>query len=71
MNKENTRRKWIDAAIALGKDPNEVVSCPECDIGILKVKDVPIKEWKKTDRYLICDTYGKYNVLTMSDPENQ
>jgi hypothetical protein len=59
-------RKWIDALLQFEKDPQAKVSCPECDTGFLFVKDVPISQWNKIDKYLICDSCGKYNVATRS-----
>jgi uncharacterized protein with PIN domain len=61
-------RLWIEAANILFDNPQEIVSCPECKVGKLKVTDEPIEN--KIDRYMICDKCGKYNVLTMSKPNN-
>ena len=61
-----TSKLWVEAAKVLGVNPEAIVNCPECKVGTLKVKDEPIEIWNKIDRYLYCDTCGKYNVLTMS-----
>jgi len=58
-------KKWLEAAKILGKDPSQRVVCPECGIGHLQVKDEPIVNWNKIDRYLICDNCEKWNVMTM------
>ena len=63
------RRLWLDAAKVLAINPEAIVSCPECRIGKLKVKDEPIEQWNKIDRYLYCDACGRWNVLTMSNPD--
>ena len=65
-----TRRLWLDAAKILAENPEAVVNCPECEKGKLKTKDEEIKEWDKIDRYLICDTCGRYEVLTMTKRDN-
>jgi hypothetical protein len=66
----NKPKKWIDAAKILEANPIEKVICPECNIGCLTVIDEIIKGYNKLDRYLICDTCKKRNVLTMSIPED-
>jgi hypothetical protein len=68
MISERTKN-WIEAARQLSINPKAVVICPECNSGYLQVKDELIEQWNKIDRYLICDTCGQYNVLTMSMPE--
>lgn len=62
--------KWLEAAKVLGKDANQKIIFPECGISHLIVKDELIPNWNKIDRYLICDNCGKWNVMTMSIPEN-
>lgn len=61
---------WLDAAMVLGKDKNAVVICPECQAGTLLVKDEPIPQWKKIDRYIICNICGKWNVMTGNYPDS-
>lgn len=65
---EEKRRKWINAAKELSENGKALVLCPECEKGILRVKDEPIKEWQKVDRYLICDVCSKWNVITINVP---
>lgn len=63
-------KKWLDAGFILQNDPNAKVSCPECGVGILIVKDEPIgTSGNRIDRYLICNNCGKWNVITMELPE--
>lgn len=57
-------QKWIAAGIILGKDPLAVVTCPECEKGILIVKDERIGGLTDVDRYLICNNCGKYAVIS-------
>jgi hypothetical protein len=61
---EAKRQRWIDAAIKLSENKNEQVPCPFCANSFLKVRDEPIIQWKKIDRYLICELCGKYEVVT-------
>jgi hypothetical protein len=63
-------RSWIDAAIILGNNPKERVSCPECKVGILPIIDVPFGE-DKIDRYMHCEACGKWNVMIMLKPESE
>lgn len=61
--KESTR-KWVNAGIAIGKDKTAVVACPQCDEGILLVKDEPIKERPgKAERWMICNKCGAWNTI--------
>lgn len=71
MDRKGKNKKWIDAVVVLEKNPQAEIVCPECQNGILQIKDEPIKVWKKIDRYLICSSCGKWNVATMNDPDNQ
>jgi hypothetical protein len=57
-------RQWINALLQIETYPQAKVRCPECDTGFLFIKDVPVPQWNKMDRYLICDACGKYNVAT-------
>ena len=59
------RTQWIEAAKKLISNPDAIVKCPECDQGTLKVIDVPIPDWNKIDRYVVCDSCGTKNVVTM------
>jgi len=60
--------RWIEAAKKLVNNPNAKVSCPECNTGTLAVIDEPFGT-EKIDRYLVCGTCGKYEVLTMNKPD--
>ena len=62
--------KWLEAVKILSKDLTAKIKCPECNKGILIVKDEEIIEWNKIDRYLICDNCGKWNVITMNNPRS-
>lgn len=57
-------KTWVDAAKKLAENKKEQVVCPCCNKSFLKVKDEPIIQWKKIDRYLICESCGQYNVMT-------
>ena len=59
--------KWLEAAKILSNDVSAKIKCPECNQGILIVKDEEMIEWNKIDRYLICDNCGKWNVITMNN----
>jgi Zn finger protein HypA/HybF involved in hydrogenase expression len=61
---EPERQEWINAAKKLIENKNEQVLCPSCSKSFLLVKDEPIYQWKKIDRYLICELCGKHNVIT-------
>jgi hypothetical protein len=62
--KDEISRKWIDALLLFEKDPQAKIRCPECESGFLFNKDVPIPQWNKIDRNLVCDNCEKYNVAT-------
>jgi hypothetical protein len=64
-----TSRLWLEAAKVFSANSQAIVSCPECKVGKLKVRNEPIEVWNKIDCYLYCDTCGKYNVLTISKPD--
>lgn len=61
-------KQWIEAAKILSRDITAQIKCPECNEGVLVVKDEEIKEWNKVDRYLLCSKCGKWNVITMDKP---
>jgi formate dehydrogenase maturation protein FdhE len=65
-NMNNINKGWIDAAKILSENPSAKVLCPVCKIGELNVKDEIVISEKKIDRYLICNTCGKWNVLTIA-----
>jgi len=60
---ENTKL-WIEAAKILATNPTAKVSCPVCKIGTLNVKDESFGN-DKIDRYMLCDSCGQHNVLTI------
>lgn len=37
---------------------------PSCGNSFLKVRDEPISQWQKIDRYLICELCGRHEVVT-------
>ena len=59
-------KRWLDALKEFEINPNAKIICPECNKGILILKDEPIKNTNKIDRYIICDSCGKWNVATKS-----
>lgn len=63
----NKTKKWIAAGKLLSLDKEAIVVCPECNDGILIVKDQDIEGNDKLfNRFLICNKCGKYNVITMN-----
>jgi DNA-directed RNA polymerase subunit RPC12/RpoP len=59
-----TSRKWIDAAIVLGKDPDAKVQCPVCGIAELTVRDVfPTPDADVLERYLECSNCAARNIM--------
>jgi DNA-directed RNA polymerase subunit RPC12/RpoP len=57
-------KKWIDAAIVLGKDPTATVQCPVCEAAELTVRDVfPTSDADVFERYLECPNCGARNVM--------
>lgn len=70
-DRQDVRRAWIDAGMAIEKDKTAKVLCPECKTGFLQVKDEPIPSWKKIDRYMICDHCGRHNVMTGNFPDSE
>jgi hypothetical protein len=64
-------KKWIEAAKQFITNPNVIIKCPECNNGTLKINDAPMEPWNKIDRYVICDNCGKYNIITMSKPNQK
>ena len=57
---------WVEAAKIFAENPKARVKCPECNVGELMVEDVIVKEYNKMDRYIKCNSCGKWNVLTRS-----
>jgi hypothetical protein len=66
---KKSSREWIDAAKIMRKDINAVITCPECREGHLKVKDELITGTNQVDRYMVCDTCGKWNVMTFESSD--
>lgn len=44
---DSKRNKWINAVKELLKNPEEIIYCPECENGVLTVKDVLFDSNKK------------------------
>ncbi len=66
--KEESKR-WINAAIILGKNPNAKVSCPRCGQNYLKVEDVQIAN--TLERHLMCLSCNATNsILIRTEKEN-
>lgn len=68
---DSKRNKWINAVKELLKNPEEIIYCPECENGVLTVKDVLFDSNKKKDRYLICSGCGRMNVVTFNTPAEE
>lgn len=66
--KEQTK-KWVEAAKILMEDTHRKVQCPECKNGCIIVKDEVIPDrYRMIDRYLICESCCKWNVMTIELP---
>jgi len=66
---DSKTKKWIELGIVLEKNPNAIVTCPNCGIGNIEVVDQIITGSNKIDRYLICNNCKSWNVITMSNDE--
>lgn len=65
MSKGITKR-WIEAGIAIAKDPQEKVKCPVCCTGVLLVSDIKKDEGSvEFERLMICQNCGAKNALRM------
>lgn len=61
---DSTRRRWIDAGIALAKNPHAKVLCPNCGGAHLDVEDVPYDDGSSMfARYLRCHRCGAIEIL--------
>jgi DNA-directed RNA polymerase subunit RPC12/RpoP len=59
-------KKWIDAAIVLGRDPTAKVRCPVCEREYLTVRDVyPEPDSENFERYLECPNCKSRNIMRM------
>ena len=64
MNTES--KKWLDAAIVLGRDPTAKVRCPVCEGEYLTVRDVyPKPDSDNFERYLECPNCRSRNIMRM------
>lgn len=63
----DSKQQWIEAGIALAKDPKAVVMCPACAKVALQVTDQAIGEGK-IERHLRCSGCGAYNGIRMEVP---
>ena len=60
-------KRWIDAAILLGRDPAAKVRCPVCERDDLKVRDVyPAPDSDVLERYLECPSCKSMNIMRMN-----
>lgn len=57
---------WLQAGIKLGEDPNLDITCPECGLSFLMVRDVEIGNI--VERHLACPRCKAGNSLRMSNP---
>ena len=64
----NANKGWLEAAKIFATNPHAKITCPECNVGEIVIKDEISKDQKKLDRYLVCNSCGKWNVITMSLP---
>lgn len=59
-------KKWLDAAIVLGRDPTAKVRCPVCEREYLTVRDVyPDPASEDFERYLECPNCRSRNIMRM------
>lgn len=59
-------KKWLDAAIVLGRDPTAKVRCPVCESEYLTVRDVyPDPDSDNFERYLECPNCRSRNIMRM------
>jgi transcriptional regulator NrdR family protein len=59
-------KKWLDAAIVLGRDPAAKVRCPVCEHEYLTVRDVyPTPDSDVFERYLECPNCKSRNIMRM------
>jgi hypothetical protein len=62
-------KKWVEAAIILGRDPTAKVRCPVCDQAFLTVRDVfPSPDSSMFERYLECPNCKSRNIMRMTRP---
>lgn len=69
INMKEETKVWLEAGRILEVNPKAIINCPHCNTGTLKVIDEPIKAWNKIDRYLLCESCGHWNVITMNKPD--
>jgi hypothetical protein len=65
---KTTRELWIEAGIAIAKDPRILVRCPEKDDAILEVWDTEV-EWNpgiRIERHMRCPNCGAYEVVLIA-----
>jgi DNA-directed RNA polymerase subunit RPC12/RpoP len=67
---DETRKKWINAAIKLGKDKSDKIACPSCNTGVLQIIDVPFGS-EQTDRHIFCESCGERGVMTGNFPDSE
>ena len=70
MISEKTK-KWANAGIMLGNNPEAVVACRECGIDALKVKDIVIDGWDHFERIIYCEHCGARNFLLAQRDANE
>ncbi len=58
------RRRWVEAGIALAKEPKAAVMCPVCQRAPLEVVDQPLSD-TKAERHMRCPRCGAYNSILM------
>ncbi len=59
-------KRWLDAAIVLGRDPTAKGRCPVCEHECLIVRDVyPEPDSDLFERYLECPSCKSRNIMRM------
>lgn len=71
LNKMDKRKKWLEAVEKFRIDLESVVQCPNCEKGILNVKDVAFDDnnvKKGGERFLECPVCGKFEIVLYRNP---
>jgi DNA-directed RNA polymerase subunit RPC12/RpoP len=65
-------KRWLDAAMTLGRDPAAKVRCPVCAAADLIVRDLyPSPEADAFERYMECPLCRSRNIMRMKVPGRQ
>ena len=66
MKQPDVGKAWLDAGIALGKDPTLHVPCPVCGEANLAVQDVYVEGSNSSERILRCPSCGSRIALLVT-----